>query len=137
MSLYGGLYVLIIILTLLLALVKLVDKSDDSSFLVVFAFIAIYGIVFIPIISFYSSKIFMMRNKSESYKSLIGVIRSIDTPQFIRSDHRNLNIKVDELNETIYAKIYKGELYDEVAKGIKIEIAYNEKNGDIIVLNVI
>lgn len=37
----------------------------------------------------------------------------------------------------LYAKVYKGSLYDEVSKNTKVEIAYNEKNKDIVVLKTL
>lgn len=59
------------------------------------------------------------------------------TSEILRTDHRTVDIKVEGIEQMLYAKVYKGSLYDEVSKNIKVEIAYNEKNKDIVVLKTL
>lgn len=78
-----------------------------------------------------------MKKNAEHYKSYIGIITSIHTSDIFRTDYRRIDIEVQGFGKNFSTKIYKGRLYDEVARNIKVEIAYNEKNDDIIVLKVL
>ena len=129
----------IIAFVLTLAIVTEVNNPNPkiNSWVTFGRILGVYSLLFVPIILFYGIKLFLMRKNAESYQKRIGIITSIETAQFFRTDHREVTIDVSEIEQTVYAKVYGGELYDEVAKNIKVEVAINEKDGDVIILRVL
>lgn len=96
-----------------------------------------FSVLFLPAIIIYGIRLLKIRYNIKNYKLYKGVITSIQTPEYLRSDSRYLVIKVIELGESLDAQVYKGQLYDQVATNLKVEIAYNPKNNDVIVLSVL
>lgn len=137
-AIFSIIYGFVIFIFLTYAMLETIsDDSFKQIWVVVGLVIAIWSAIFLPFIFYYGIKMLLMRKNSNSYKSYIGTITSIHTSEILRTDHRTVDIKVEGIEQMLYAKIYKGSLYDEVAKNIKVEIAYNEKNKDIVVLKVV
>lgn len=137
-AIFGIIYIFIIFIFLTYATLK--TFSDDSFkqiWVAVGAVIGLWSAIFLPFILYYGIKMLLMRKHSNNYKSYIGTITAIYTSEILRTDHRTVEIKVEGIEQMLYAKVYKGSLYDEVAKNIKVEIAYNDKNKDIVVLKAI
>lgn len=138
LNLYTGAFIFIIIILLML----LVSETDNLNGIVeswsyIGPLIGVFSMLFIPFILFYGCSIISIRRNVDKYTSYIGIITSIETSQFIRTAHRNIAVKIEGFTDLFYMKIYRGELYDEVTKDKSVEIAFNEKTGDFIVLNVV
>ena len=138
LMLYGGMYLAIVLMFLFVAIAFLGEPNPTvNPWWIAGIGIIMFSIPLLSFILFYGIKLLTFRINADKYKSLIGVITSIETTQYLRSDHRDVTIRVEGINNLLYAKVYRGDLYDEVATNKKIEIAYNESNGDIIILKVV
>jgi glucan phosphoethanolaminetransferase (alkaline phosphatase superfamily) len=135
---FGGIYGAATFIFLTYAIVaSFSEESVARIWITIGVVIAIFSVGFLPWIFYYGIKMLLMKKNSDSYINYIGVITSIQTSEMLRTDHRMVDIKVDGVKEIFRAKVYKGKLYDEVARNTKVEFAYNEKNSDIVVLGVL
>lgn len=135
---WGGIYILITFIFITYAIMNSFSgESVKRVWIVIGTVITFWSVAFLPWILYYSIKMLLMRKNAESYNSYTGIITSIHTSEYFRSDYRIVDIKVEGVEKNFHTKIYKGKLYDEVARNIKIEIAYNSKNDDVIVLKVL
>lgn len=121
---FGIIYCFIIFIILTYATLE--TFSDDSfkqMWVAVGAVIGLWSAIFLPFILYYGIKMLLMRKHSNNYKSYIGTITSIYTSKILRTDHRTVDIKVEGIEQMLYAKVYKGSLYDEVSKNIGIQMS--------------
>lgn len=135
---FGGIYSLLTFVFLSFAIVSSFNDEYVKHIWIVIGLIMVFwSLAFLPWILYYGIKMRLMKKNAEHYKSYIGIITSIHTSDIFRTDYRRIDIEVQGFGKNFSTKIYKGRLYDEVARNIKVEIAYNEKNDDIIVLKVL
>src|SRR5690554_3022014 len=121
---FGIIYCFIIFIFLTYATLE--TFSDDSfkqMWVAVGAVIGLWSAIFLPFILYYGIKMLLMRKHSNNYKSYIGTITSIYTSEILRTDHRTVDIKIKGIEQMLYAKVYKGSLYDEVSKNIEIQMS--------------
>ena len=85
---------------------------------------------FSPGLIYFGYKLLFVKINVNKFKLYTGTIQDIHTPMHFRSNYRNVSIRIENthLNHT---KVFKGELYDEIYKGMEVEVTIYQ---DIVII---
>src|SRR5690554_5950415 len=112
---FSAIYTILTLIFLVFGITETINgDSIKQTWTVIGIVIAFWSAFFLPFNFYYGIKMMLMRKNYNIYKSYAGTITSIHTSELFRTDHRNIDIKVDDIGKTLKTKIYKGRLYDDV-----------------------
>lgn len=95
------------------------------------------SLLYLPFIIAYIIKASRLIKNEAKYKKYTANIVKTETSTYIRRDYKIVTLNIPDLNKQYETKFYKGVLYDDVVKGAKCELLFNETNeADIIILDV-
>lgn len=96
-----------------------------------------FSLVFLPVIIGYFIKYILLIKAAKNYISYKATVIEAKTPQYLRSDCKYALVIIDDSSMQVNLKVYKGKLYDEIYKGVRVEIAYNQVKQYAILIDVL
>lgn len=95
------------------------------------------ALICLPYFLFYLVKLLNIRLNLKNYQEYQGQIVGIENFHLGRWNNRTIAIAAEGLDFDLHAKVFPGELNDQLEDKAKVEIAYNKKNGHAILLRVL
>lgn len=108
----------------------------DLTIIYVLAAVLFILVLGIPIL-YYAVNMIIMRINVKNYDLVNGIVVSVYTRPYFIGDGRRVKVYLEALDRTCLTKVYYGTLYDQVAAGVNVEVAYNGRRNAIIILSVI
>ncbi len=85
---------------------------------------------FSPGLIYFGYKLLFVKINVNKFKLYTGTIQDINTPVYFRSNYRDVSIQIEN-TYLHHSKVFKGELYDEIHKGMEVEVAVYQ---DIVII---
>lgn len=126
-------FLLITIIPILFALTMLLTDNPSGNDIIklILILFLLPLILFSPGLIYFGYRMLYIKLNVNKFELKTGIIKDINTPLYVRSNYRNVSIRIENthLNHT---KVFKGQLYDDIYKGMEVEVVLY-KNAVIII----